>query len=525
MDQQTENLKQEVRLLSMLVNAGKRLANISNPANLFTTFGTIVRETNDTNSSALFLYDKDSETLNLVDSYNWDEDVSSIRVEPGDFPPEIFQGEPFLTKNGTGRLCFPKITEGTGLDDKAFCLWVPINHEDNLLALLGLGQKVDGLQFFEKDLECYKCLASLAGFNFHNSLLFERERQEKKKQSQTIRNLSLLFNIGRALNHMNDLKQLLRYILRQAILVSKAQKGSIMLYDSQADCLQVRVIEGLEDRELMERINNSEAQTKKLRPGEGVAGTVFKTGKPMIINDIAEDTRFVEAKNSFAQSIACIPMLIHNDIIGVINVTNKEDGSFFADNEVELLKAISDQAAVAINRAQLWEMAVTDSLTGLYIRRYFLTRLTEELQRCKRYGKTFSIIMADVDHFKRTNDTYGHAAGDEVLKSLTRFLVQDCRDVDIIARYGGEEFVLLLPETDKEGAVINAERLRDGVAKIEFDSMEGLTISMGISTYPDDAQEVEDLITKADQALYQAKRAGRDCVVAFSGTSATGLAT
>ena len=197
------------------------------------------------------------------------------------------------------------------------------------------------------------------------------------------------------------------------------------------------------------------------------------------------------------------------------NVTNKLDDTGFSDEDVELLKAVSDQAAVAINKAQLWEMAVTDSLTGLFVRRYFMVKLQEEFHRAERYEKNLSVVMADLDNFKDVNDTYGHSAGDSVLKIIGKFLQRNIRDVDIIARFGGEEFVILLPEADKEEARIVSERLRRTLAQLKLDDLPSLTISLGIAAYPEDGNSIEKLIKRADAAMYVAKQTGRNRVIMY----------
>ena len=181
-----------------------------------------------------------------------------------------------------------------------------------------------------------------------------------------------------------------------------------------------------------------------------------------------------------------------------------------------MLRAVTDQAAVAINKAQLQEMAVTDFLTGLYIRRYFMSRLQDELLRSERYNKVFSIVMADIDNFKDFNDTYGHATGDQVLKAAGSFFQQSLRQTDVIARYGGEEFIIFFPETDKEAAYVLAERLKKGFSQIRLDILPRLAISLGISTYPEDGKDIETLIKNADTAMYSAKQRGRNRVVQFS---------
>jgi len=318
------------------------------------------------------------------------------------------------------------------------------------------------------------------------------------------------------MNYISDLKKLLQFILNQAIDITSAEKGSLMLYEMETDRLNIRVVAGLEDEAFQEKVNNSEIKCRSFKPGEGLAGRVFVNAKPIVVNNIKEDDVFVDSDASYVRSIVCIPMVVYNDVIGVINVTNKRHDKEFTDEDVEMLKAVADQAAVAINKAQLWDMAVSDSLTGLYVRRYFMVKLQEELLRAERYKNILSIVMADLDRFKNINDTYGHDAGDRVLKAIGKFLQQNIRDVDVIARYGGEEFVIMIPETTKDAAYILAERLRKQFAELKLENFPQITISLGIATYPFDGTELEDLIKNADAAMYAAKRAGRNKVVKYT---------
>jgi diguanylate cyclase (GGDEF)-like protein len=318
------------------------------------------------------------------------------------------------------------------------------------------------------------------------------------------------------MNYISDLKKLLQFILGQAIEITSAEKGSLMLYDMESNQLNIRVLAGSEGKAFLEKVNNNEIKCRSFKPGEGIAGRVFLTAKPIVVNNIKKDDVFVDSEASYVRSIACIPMVVYNDVIGVINVTNKRYGMQFTEDDVEMLKAVADQAAVAINKAQLWDMAVTDSLTGLYVRRYFMVKLHEEVNRAERYNNILSLVMADLDRFKDVNDTYGHDAGDRVLKEIGRFLQQNVRDVDIVARYGGEEFVIMIPEAAKDAAYSMSERLRKKFSKLKFENLPQITISLGIATYPFDGKQPEDLLKNADAAMYAAKRAGRNQVARYT---------
>jgi len=166
---------------------------------------------------------------------------------------------------------------------------------------------------------------------------------------------------------------------------------------------------------------------------------------------------------------------------------------------------------------ELQDLAIRDGLTGLFNHRYFRESLGTELSRSSRHGRAFSVIFMDVDHFKHYNDANGHLAGDEVLRTLSTLISERARDTTVSARYGGEEFVLLLPETDKEGAKTYAEELRGRIETYAFPDEKSqplgrITLSLGVSTYPEDGCDADTLISHADQALYHAKDAGRNAV-------------
>jgi len=206
----------------------------------------------------------------------------------------------------------------------------------------------------------------------------------------------------------------------------------------------------------------------------------------------------------------------------------KRSTRLFTDHDIRLAIAISHQAALTIQRArllqkaqQLEELASTDPLTGLFNRRYLEETLERDLARLTRKQQPAGFVMLDIDHFKRFNDTYGHDAGDAVLRTVARTLRHVVDGAGVVARYGGEEFVIILPEASAAGAIQVAQRLRRGVAQSKFFAgsplaVEHISISVGIAMYPTDTQYKSELIEHADAALYAAKSAGRNRVVAYS---------
>ncbi len=221
-------------------------------------------------------------------------------------------------------------------------------------------------------------------------------------------------------------------------------------------------------------------------------------------------------------SLKVIPLRTAQEVLGAVVLGARRPGAYDAE-AVRQLEVVAMQAAESIYRARLFEqterLATTDGLTGLTNHRTFQARLDEHLARAQRYGKKLSLILCDIDHFKSVNDTYGHPVGDVVLRGVARTLLEQARATDVVARYGGEEFAVVMPETDAAGALVIAERIRERVKALAFDTGQGklaVTLSLGVAAFPGDAAKKGDLVERADACLYHAKRHGRDRSVAAS---------
>ena len=224
-------------------------------------------------------------------------------------------------------------------------------------------------------------------------------------------------------------------------------------------------------------------------------------------------------------SFISIPLKIGDQTIGVLNISDKITGEVFSKDDLILLRSFASYATIALERSnyyslvgRLRELSITDALTGLFNRRYFEDRFFEELQRSKRHGLSFSLAMIDVDDFKLFNDTEGHLAGDEILKSVAYGAKECLRVIDVFARFGGEEFVVIMPQTTKEEAFMVAERIRIWFKERILPTWntyprEHLTVSIGIATFPYDGEDRKELLRNADKALYRAKMEGKDKVV------------
>ncbi|MBQ2645438.1 sensor domain-containing diguanylate cyclase, partial [bacterium] len=389
--------------------------------------------------------------------------------------------------------------------------------DEDPFCICSIGQKENNEPFETEELlllnKIFYCIEPLL-------IKFVRQAEQESQISflhKSLHNLSILYNISQAVNFIDDLKGLIQVILGRALETIDAEKGSLMLYDMSDNTLQVKVVYGLKDPKVEFDINNGVIECSKLKINEGIAGKVFAEKKSIITNLGQNDPRFKQANllNNIS-SMICVPLIAKGEAIGVINITNKKNNKLFNKQDLEFIEALSNQAAIAIDNAKLYELATKDGLTKLYVHRHFRTLLDAEVTRATRYKHVMSLLMMDIDNFKHINDTYGHLIGDRVLKEIAVTIKNTCRNIDVPARYGGEEFTVILPETAAKDATIIAERLRRNIEKIEVPiddkNILKVTVSIGISEFPSSAGNSEDLIKKADEALYKAKNDGKNCI-------------
>jgi diguanylate cyclase (GGDEF)-like protein len=509
---QTKKLDEQVFDLYTISQAGKVF--IANPEieRLSEILLSVIAEKMGVEKCALLLYNETTTDFELFKHFGFDDDSElrdiKYRRSEGLFWHLVVNGEPFSVVDFEGNLRFPSIFLKDNLHKLLSTLWVPLKTKDKTVGIVTLMRKSSS----DSELLFLSLLAAQASVAFETAQLYRKVGDSTKEINRQMHQLSILYDVAKALNFIDDFTKLLALILDQAIEILECQKGSLMLIDEKSEELVVRVVRGI-DKVVEEKILNGEILPTRLKKGEGVAGTVIESAEPIILNEIGEDSRFKESKDSRVENILCVPLKVFDECIGVINITNKKYNKKFTEEDLKIMTAIASQAAVTIKNAKLYEMAITDGLTKLYIRRHFIQRFEEELRRSKRYKHDLSLVMIDIDHFKLLNDKYGHQAGDEVLVETARVFRRMVRATDIVGRYGGEEFCIVLSETGMEGAAIISERLRGEVEAMEITYEHfkiKATISLGIATFPIHAESPDQLIRNADMALYAAKNSGRN---------------
>lgn len=317
------------------------------------------------------------------------------------------------------------------------------------------------------------------------------------------RKMEFLYQSSLSLTASLDLNDVLAAILRCSFrVVDGIRDAHIFLYDGQT----LRFSTSL-------WANGSIGIMWAEPRSDGLTYTVARGGEMIYIPDITNHPLFQNTPASWEGAMLGLPLKIGKRVVGVMTMAFEEP-CLIHELELRIFRLFADQAAISIENAHLHNIinlqAHTDSLTELPNRRSFDEHLDEEVRRSSRYQHPFTLVMVDIDHFKRINDTYGHPAGDEALKQVAASLRASTRDTDFIARYGGDEFTILFPETDRDTAQGLLERIKKQINALvpiyNRDTRERFSLSAGMATYPDDAADSAELLSVADRALYAAKR-------------------
>jgi diguanylate cyclase (GGDEF)-like protein len=345
----------------------------------------------------------------------------------------------------------------------------------------------------------------------------ERKWAEQALQER-VRFEILLYQIGQAVASDLDLNEVLKTLQEKCQEMLPFDAFYVAVYEAKTHLIRHVLYY---DQGLYYNL-----EPRDIRVFPGLSGEVISGRKTVYIADtldpdLLQTNRLKHSGGKPIRSYVGVPLVARDQIVGVLSIQSYQPEAFKPD-QIRLLETIANQAAIAVENANLFEqmrqLAITDPLTALSNRRQFWWLANNEIERSVRYHRPLAAIMLDIDHFKKVNDTYGHAVGDAVLQHLAEVCRSNLRVVDIIGRYGGEEFAIVLPETDPDSARGVAERLRGAVEASEVTSSQGtvkITISLGIAGLDSADKSLEIMLDRADQALYTAKREGRNRVSVY----------
>ncbi|MEZ4367234.1 MAG: sensor domain-containing diguanylate cyclase [Kofleriaceae bacterium] len=341
-----------------------------------------------------------------------------------------------------------------------------------------------------------------------------RLRAASADLAERVHDLELLNASGRRLASALELENVVDAVGRSLATTIPAADSIALVHRGRARATDVLVV----DR--FDRVDETFRRGKVARD-RGALARVLAGGVTVAIDELAEADAADVTVAAGARAYLAAPLVLEGGPEGALVVSSAQAGAF-GDAEQRVLEGLALQVAAALQNAHLYEMAMVDGLTGLFVRRYFDVRIAEELERSRRYATSFSVIMMDIDDFKSLNDTHGHLTGDRVLREVAAVVRDQMRGVDTAARYGGEEFAVILPRTEKVPAYNLAERIREAIAtrRIAIDGAPGgelsVTASLGIAAFPDgadpDGEGADDVVRRADRALYRAKQLGKNRV-------------
>ena len=439
-------------------------------------------------------------------------------------------------------------------------LWYEVRHEEEKQEMLqtcffsnpqSSSEELapDLLAFKEKVIQHLKSHTGMEGSlaDLDNSLTKELHSFSAKLQIQ-LKEQRILNSISHILNRSNTIAELAKNALNLISKVLSADRGFIVLHDKQTQTFGLVAKRNFNDADpalgfghshtefthpeslnsnplntnhsSLDSCNSGSSNTNTNAYSNTLVQQCFNQAKVLVFNDVQSDLLLSQVQSvvdSGTRSIVVIPLIQFDEVLGVIYLDSSSKSYCFEERQLPFMETFAAHTAIALVNAQLYKRAITDDLTHLYTRKYIDERLEQELDRAKRYHRPFSILMIDLDHFKQVNDTHGHSAGDLVLQTLSYLLRQRLRDTDIAGRIGGEEFIVVLGETDIDGATLFAERIREEIEKERIEKggqVISVTASIGVVCFNENyLNQPLMMIEDADKALYHAKTSGRNKVV------------
>ncbi len=540
------------RRLRALVDASRAMSSTLDLDELLQTIARVAGEALGTAECAINTYDPETEELVIVafwqrhpgpDHDAWVGRTYSLREFPAD--RAVLYGGRIVEENVSDPTLDEANRRSMTENGEKTLLNVPLCDEGRPIGVLVFVETAAERHFTREEREIAAALGEQATIAMRNAQMLRRLEEQNRR-------LDSLLASTRAITSSVDLDEVLETVARTAAQALDCQQCQIQEFDAAANTVTVAAMYArTPDPAAFESLH----QTFPL-DDEPEERAIIEGKRPVV--QLASDPDVTPgARASFEKygdkAYLNVPLVFHDQPYGLLVLIETERERQFTPAELELAEALAEQAAVAIEHARLYRLseqrAITDGLTGLYNHRYFYERLNQEIARARRYGTPVSVLMIDIDDFKAFNDTYGHVAGDEVLRAVAGILAEALRrDVDIAARYGGEEFAVILPNTpldggaepqlsmpiadaegggdgellepapgNLDGAQAVAERVREHFARACLTGAGGraeacLTVSIGIASFPGLSDSAEELVRNADAALYKAKRAGKNRV-------------
>lgn len=394
----------------------------------------------------------------------------------------------------------------------------PTEKEDFVKKMHETGSARD-FQFQHRHKEGHRMVVSVTGNCIYNDrgeiIGFEGVLQDitaqKRLEEELLtekRKLEQILAFDEQISTIREYNQLIDFIVEKTAVLLEAQKCSLMLLDKEGRGLFIQGAKGLSEQVIKE---------SHIHLGEMVAGYVAQSRTPMLVKNIEYDERFKRASRPyyFTRSFMSVPLTLENKLIGVINVSDHVKAKSFNEVDLRILGATAREVAVALENMELYKqlnyLTITDPLTSIYNYRQFIQSLNFEIKRRQRVPGNLCLILLDIDGFKAYNDTLGHLEGDALLKEISKIFKSQLRETDIVCRYAGDEFGIILPDITIDGAGVAAEKIRHAIEKTQFEMP--VTISLGVAAYTRGLTQHE-FILKADRALYEAKREGKNRVCA-----------
>jgi len=445
---------------------------------------------------AILLLDKNTDELYPRCQIGWDQGHETIRLSLG-------TGITGAAAKQKRPLYIPDVSKDPRYVNSANRtkseLAVPLMVRDEVVGVLDC--QSENLNHFDAEtIDLLTLFSTQASMALQNARLYSLERSRASQ-------LAAINAIAQQMTAVLDLKELLSKVcllIQQAFHVSHV---SVLLKEEED--LVLRAHHG----SLTPRIPDD----GRLPAGSGLWGQALATAKTVIENDVKTAQGYVGFYVE-TSSRMCIPLVSFGQTLGVLVLDSDQPG-VFQPGETQPLESVADICATAIQNAhyvdRVKQLAYIDGLTGIFNRRFFELRFTEELERARRFNGGMAVIMIDIDQFKHLNDEFGHLLGDEVLRQVSSILHQQLRKIDVVCRYGGEEFAILLSQTNQQHAMAVAEKLRKLVESWQFPGVpRPVTISAGAASYPEHGTTRDDLMKAADAGMYAAKQAGRNRVFA-----------